>query len=76
MRTSAFTLASLCFLLCSCSQNGPRLPMGDDPSWISDKQALGLCQDSLQQNGYTNTEITGELAAHRKMHIQLSHEWH
>jgi hypothetical protein len=46
--------------------------MGDDPSWISDKQALGLCQDSLQQNGYTNTEITGELAATERCTFSFS----
>jgi hypothetical protein len=55
-------LGLLCLALCSCSHSRPRPPLGDDPSLVSAKRALELCQGFLRQNGYPNAQVTGEIA--------------
>ena len=66
MRTLSLiaVVASLSF--CSCSEKGQRLPMGDDPTWVSAEAARKLCEDFLKRQGYTNAQIAGETAMREK----------
>ena len=56
MKTKLVALVVLSLFLASCI--GTRTPMavGDEPSWISEKQAQILCYDFLRHNEITNLE--------------------
>ncbi len=62
MKKLAFIIALTALTTCSCSEKTSRLPIGDDPSWISEDKARELCKNFLLRHGYTNTQIVGETA--------------
>ena len=66
MRTLNLMLALALLSICSCSEKGERLPMGDDASWVSAERARKLCEDFLKKHGYTNAQIVGETAMREK----------
>jgi hypothetical protein len=66
MRTLNLILVAAFLSICSCSDKGQRLPMGDDPSWVSEEAARKLCEDFLRKRGYTNAQIEGETAMREK----------
>jgi hypothetical protein len=66
MRALNLILALVFLSICACSEKGQRLPMGDDPSWISSGAARKLCEDFLTKQGHTNAQIVGETAMREK----------
>ena len=66
MRKFTLIVTLAMFSLCSCSEKGPQLPMGSDPSWISAEAARNLCEGFLKRQGYTNVQVVGETAMREK----------
>ena len=62
MKKFTLMIALAAFTICSCSEKSSRLPIGDDPFWISEDKARELCEDFLLRQGYTNAQIVGETA--------------
>ena len=50
----------------SCSDDGQRLPMGEDQSWLSARAARKLCEEFLSKQGYTNAQLESETAIMQK----------
>ena len=66
MKSLGLILAVATLGICACSDKGLRLPMGDDPSWISAEAARNLCEDFFKRQGYTNARVVGEAAMREK----------
>ena len=66
MRTLSLMVPVAFLSICCCSDKGQRLPLGDDPSWVSAAAARKLCEDFLSMQGYTNAQIEGEAAVREK----------
>ena len=67
MKISHLIPALACLSLCSCSDEGQRLPMGEGPAWVSPETARGICAEFLKGQGSTNAHVTGEAAMAGKM---------
>ncbi len=66
MKSFILIVALAALSICSCSDKGPRLPIGDDPSWISSDAARKLCEGFLQRQGYTSATVVGQTVMREK----------
>lgn len=62
----------LCMAACSCTDQSQRLPIGEDHSWIPEKEGVRLCEEFLRKQGYTNAQLIAETAMRGKYWYEFS----
>ena len=72
MRIRTFILALLWLTMCSCSEQGQRLGIGEDPSLIPLPEAREICRAFLAKQGYTNAAVIEETAMSGKCCYRFS----